>query len=141
MNLFFNFIGDSFRHTVLSKRLYETKSTDINFCNLIAYTFLVSKVISHGKVDQNITNVSDLRDYCPFFAASFATWTNQKMLQRRKDFPLTTSAHWKLDLDAIALIWRWESASKTIGRYMWTKRRQKGQRPMGRLFKHGLAAV
>ena len=81
---FFNFIGDSFRHTVLSKRLYETKSTDINFCNLIAYTFLVSKVISHSKVDQNITNVSDLRDYCPFFAASFATWTNQKCYNDEK---------------------------------------------------------
>ena len=84
MHLFFNFIGDSFRHTVLSKRLYETKSTDINFCNLIAYTFLVSKVISHRKVDQNITNVSDLRDYCPFFAASFATWTNQKCYKDEK---------------------------------------------------------
>ena len=81
---FFNFIGDSFRHTVLSKRLFETKSADINFCNLIAYTFLVSKVISHSKVDQNITNVSDLRDYFPFFAASFATWTNQKCYKDEK---------------------------------------------------------
>ena len=35
---------------------------------------------------------------------------------------------------------RWES-SKSIGRYTWTKRRQKEQRPMGRLFKHSLAAV
>ena len=75
---FFNFIGDSFRHTVLAKRLYETKSTDINFCNLIAYTFLVSKVISHSKVDQNITNVSDVRN-CDL--------DQPKMLQRRKDFP------------------------------------------------------
>ena len=76
--LFLNFIGDSFRHTVLSKRLFETKSADINFCNLIAYTFLVSKVISHSKVDQNITNVSYVRN-CDL--------DEPKMLQRRKDFP------------------------------------------------------
>ena len=77
MNLFFNFIGDSFRHTVLSKRLFETKSADINFRNLIAYTFLVSKVISHSKVDQNITNVSDVR--------------NCDLDTKTKRFPLTTS--------------------------------------------------
>ena len=78
MNLFFNFIGDSFRHTVLSKQLFETESADINFRNLIAYTFLVSKVISHSKVDQNITNVSDVRN-CDL--------DEPKMLRRRKDFP------------------------------------------------------
>ena len=86
MNLFFNFIGDSFRHTVLSKRLFETKSADINFRNLIAYTFLVSKVISHSKVDQNITNVSDLRNYCPKIVRN-CDLDKPKMLRRRKDFP------------------------------------------------------
>ena len=71
MNLFFYFIGDSLRHTVLSKQLFETESADIKFCNLITYTFSASKVISHSEVDQNITNVSDLRNYCPFFVTNF----------------------------------------------------------------------
>ena len=84
---FFYFIGDSLRHTVLSKQLFETESADIKFCNLITYTFSASKVISHSEVDQNITNVSDLRNYCPFFVTSFATRTNQKYYKDEKISP------------------------------------------------------
>ena len=62
MNLFFLLY---WRFPVLSKQLFETESADIKFCNLITYTFSASKVISHSEVDQNITNVSDLRNYCP----------------------------------------------------------------------------
>ena len=87
MNLFFYFIGDSLRHTVLSKQLFETESADIKFCNLITYTFSASKVISHSEVDQNITNVSDLRNYCPFFVTSFAIRTNQKYYKDEKISP------------------------------------------------------
>ena len=86
-NFFFYFIGDSLRHTVLSKQLFETESADIKFCNLITYTFSASKVISHSEVDQNITNVSDLRNYCPFFVTSFATRTNQKYYKDEKISP------------------------------------------------------
>ena len=84
---FFYFIGDSLRHIVLSKQLFETESADIKFCNLITYTFSASKVISHSEVDQNITNVSDLRNYCPFFVTSFATRTNQKYYKDEKISP------------------------------------------------------
>ena len=87
MNLFFYFIGNSLRHTVLSKQLFEKESADIKFCNLITYTFSASKVISHSEVDQNITNVSDLRNYCPFFVTSFATRTNQKYYKDEKISP------------------------------------------------------
>ena len=71
---------------MLSKQLFETESADIKFCNLITYTFSASKVISHSEVDQNITNVSDLRNYCPFFVTSFATRTNQN-ITKTKRFP------------------------------------------------------
>ena len=85
MNLFFYFIGDSLRHTVLSKQLFETESADIKFCNLITYTFSASKVISHSEVEQNITNVSDLRNYCPLWPVLRLGRT--KNITKTKRFP------------------------------------------------------
>ena len=82
---FFYFIGDSLRHTVLSKQLFETESADIKFCNLITYTFSASKVISHSEVDQNITNVSDLRNYCPLWPVLRLGRT--KNITKTKRFP------------------------------------------------------
>ena len=204
-------------HTLSSKQLFETESADIKFCNLITYTFSASKVISHSEVDQNITNVSDLRNYCPLwpvlrlgrtknitktkrfppnYVGPVKTWLKSngyeiigffflrpvlrpgqtKNVTKTKRFSLTTSAQRKIWLKynssylsmtvtfqrvcvptkTQGLVYRresfrdepirlsatrqWES-SKSIGRYTWTNKRQREQRPMGRLFKHSLAAV